>query len=78
MTRSPEYENLIKTKAFEAVAPTPGAVAGFLRNAQDYLETAQAMDPARERTRSPASPTSDRCAETTSYTVTRTCSGTPS
>jgi hypothetical protein len=47
MTRPPEYENLIRMKAFEAVAPTPGAVAGFLRNAQDYLETAQAMDPAR-------------------------------
>lgn len=32
MSRPPEYENLIKTKALEAVAPTPGAVALYLAN----------------------------------------------
>ncbi|WP_321919658.1 hypothetical protein [Paraburkholderia tropica] len=47
MTRPPEYDNLIKTKAFEAVAPTPGAIAGFLRNAADYLVTAEGLDPER-------------------------------
>ncbi len=47
MSRPPEYENLIKTRAFEAVAPTAGAVAGFLRNAGDYLDTAKCLDPAR-------------------------------
>jgi hypothetical protein len=35
MPRPSEYENLIKMKAFEAVTPTPGAIAGFLRNAAD-------------------------------------------
>ncbi|MCA8093207.1 hypothetical protein LGM65_20335 [Burkholderia anthina] len=40
MQRPTEYENLIKTKAFDAVAPTPGAIAGFLRNADDYKATA--------------------------------------
>ncbi len=29
MARPAEYENLIKTKAFAAVGPTPGAIAGF-------------------------------------------------
>lgn len=47
MSRPPEYDNLIKTKAFEAVAPTTGAIAGFLRNAGDYLATAKAVDPAK-------------------------------
>lgn len=47
MPRPPEYDNLIKTRAFEPVAPTPGAVAGFLRNAGDYLATANAIDPAK-------------------------------
>lgn len=47
MPRPPEYDNLIKTRAFEAVVPTAGAVAGFLRNAGDYLATAKDMDPAR-------------------------------
>ncbi|HSW07954.1 hypothetical protein [Aquabacterium sp.] len=45
MARPPEYENLIKTRAVEAVAPTPGAMQGFLRNAGDYLATAKAIDP---------------------------------
>lgn len=47
MPRPAEYENLIKTKAFEAVAPTPGAIAGFLHNAADYKSAAEGLDPAR-------------------------------
>ncbi|MDD2546587.1 MAG: hypothetical protein PHI55_09940 [Burkholderiaceae bacterium] len=47
MNRPVEYENLIKTRALEAVAPTPGAIAGFMRNAADYLAVAQGLDPAR-------------------------------
>ncbi|HEY1611416.1 MAG TPA: hypothetical protein VGG24_19295 [Paraburkholderia sp.] len=47
MPRPAEYENLIKTKAFEAVAPTTGAIAGFLRNAADYKATADALDAGR-------------------------------
>jgi len=47
MPRPAEYENLIKTKAFEAVAPTPGAIAGFLRNAADYKATADGLDSGR-------------------------------
>lgn len=47
MTRPTEYENLIKSKAFEAVAPTAGAVEGFLRNAGDYLAAAKALDQAK-------------------------------
>jgi len=47
MQRPVEYENLIKTKAFEAVAPTPGGIAGFLRNAADYQATAEGLEPAR-------------------------------
>ena len=47
MRRPAEYENLIKAKAFEAVAPTPGAIAGFLRNAADYKATAEELDPSR-------------------------------
>lgn len=47
MSRPDEYENLIKTKAFEAIAPTPGAIAGFLRNAADYKATADELDPSR-------------------------------
>lgn len=47
MPRPAEYDNLIKTKAFEAVAPTPGAIAGFLRNAADYKATAEGLDPGR-------------------------------
>ncbi|WP_296661750.1 hypothetical protein [Paraburkholderia sp.] len=44
MPRPAEYENLIKTKAFDAVAPTPGAIVGFLRNAADYRATAEKLD----------------------------------
>jgi len=47
MPRPAEYENLIKTKAFEAVASTPGAIAGFLRNAADYKASADGLDPDR-------------------------------
>lgn len=46
-TRPPEYDNLIKTRAFEPVAPTPGAVLGFLRNAADYLAAAKVVDQQR-------------------------------
>lgn len=45
MTRPIEYENLIKTKAFEEVLQTPGATHGFLDNARDYLETAKEISP---------------------------------
>jgi hypothetical protein len=37
MPRPNEYDNLIATRAFEAVQPTPGAVAGFMKNAEGYL-----------------------------------------
>lgn len=47
MARPTEYENLIKSNAFEAVAPTPGAAEGFLRNASDYLAAAKALDQAK-------------------------------
>ncbi|MEK2600816.1 hypothetical protein [Burkholderia arboris] len=47
MPRPAEYENLIRTKAFDPVAPTPGAIAGFLRNAADYKATADELDHAR-------------------------------
>lgn len=43
MPRPTEYENLIKTRAFEAVQPTPGAVAGFLKNAENYLALSKAL-----------------------------------
>lgn len=45
MARPIEYENLIRTKAFEAVQPTPGAVAGYLKNASDYLDAAKSLNP---------------------------------
>ena len=44
MPRPNEYDNLIKRNAFEPVAPTTGAVAGFLRNAADYLAAAKTLD----------------------------------
>ncbi|HKR45106.1 MAG TPA: hypothetical protein VJU59_36475 [Paraburkholderia sp.] len=47
MPRPAEYENLIKTKAFEAITPTPGTIAGFLRNAADYRAAADGLDPGR-------------------------------
>jgi len=42
--RPAEFENLIKTRALEAVAQTPGAIAGFLRNAAHYEAAALALD----------------------------------
>ena len=45
MPRPTEYENLIAAKAFEAVPSTPGAIAGFLRNAADYKATATGVSP---------------------------------
>jgi hypothetical protein len=47
MPRPPEYENLIKTKAFEAVQATQGAVAGYLKNSGDYLGAAKELAPAK-------------------------------
>ncbi|OXI23927.1 hypothetical protein [Burkholderia sp. AU15512] len=47
MSRPTEYETLIKANAFDEVAPTPGAIAGFLRNAADYKVTADELDSAR-------------------------------
>lgn len=43
MTRPTEYDNLIKTRAFEVVQTTPGAVAGFLRNAENFLVLSRAL-----------------------------------
>jgi len=37
MPRPAEYGNLIKTRALEAVRSTPGAVSGFLKNAEAFL-----------------------------------------
>lgn len=47
MPRPAEYDNLIRTKAFEAVTQTPGAIAGFLHNAADYKASAVGLDPDR-------------------------------
>lgn len=44
MPRPAEYENLIKSRAFEAVPPTQGAIAGYLKNAGDYLEVGKGLD----------------------------------
>jgi len=43
MPRPAEYDNLIKTRAFEPVAPAPGALEGFLGNAADYKTTAEGL-----------------------------------
>lgn len=40
MSRPIEYENLIKNRSLEAVAPTPGAVPAYLKSAEDYLQHA--------------------------------------
>ncbi len=45
MTLPTEYQNLIKTNALEVVAPTPGAVMVYLKNAGDYLASAEQIDP---------------------------------
>lgn len=47
MQRPPEYENLLKNRAFEIVQATPGAVAGHLQNARDYLAAAAQLDAAK-------------------------------
>jgi hypothetical protein len=44
MQRPIEYENLIKTRALESVAPTPGAVERYLLNAKNYLDSAKQID----------------------------------
>lgn len=41
--RPPEYGNLIKLNSFEEVKPTPGAVDGFLKNAEAYLTLAEGL-----------------------------------
>ena len=43
MPRPLEYENLIKTRALEAVQPTPGAVAGSLKNAEGFLALSKTL-----------------------------------
>jgi len=43
MNRPVEYDNLIKAKALEEVTPTAGAIAQYLRNAQDYLTSARSL-----------------------------------
>ena len=43
MPRPTEYENLIKTRALEAVQPTPGAAAGFLKNAESFLALSKTL-----------------------------------
>ncbi len=43
MPRPIEYENLLKTHALEAVTPTAGAVALYLRNASNYLKAAKLL-----------------------------------
>jgi hypothetical protein len=40
MTRPVEYLNLIQKNYLEEVAQTPGAIAQYLKNAQDYLSSA--------------------------------------
>lgn len=51
MPRQPKYENLIKTRAFEAVDRTPGAMEGFLKDAADCLEVAVSIDVKRAKQR---------------------------
>lgn len=43
MQRPMEYENLIQRRALEQVQPTPGAVAGFLNNAEHFLALAKTL-----------------------------------
>ncbi len=44
MQRPVEYQNLIKNGALEEVAQTPGALAQYLANAQNYLAGANQID----------------------------------
>ncbi len=43
MPRPAEYENLIRTRAREAVQATPGAVAGFLKNAESFFALSKSL-----------------------------------
>ncbi len=45
MTLPVEYQNLINRRSLEVVAPTPGAVAAFLLQAENYLTSAKQIDP---------------------------------
>jgi hypothetical protein len=45
MTLPVEYQNLINRRSLEVVAPTPGAVAAFLQQAENYLASAKQIDP---------------------------------
>src|SRR3954462_15436450 len=51
MRRPIEYENLIKTRAFEAVVRTEGAAEGFLKDASESLEVAGSIDVNRPKQR---------------------------
>lgn len=51
MPRPPEYDNLIRTRAFEEVARTAGAVEGFLKDAAESLEVAMSIDVKRPKQR---------------------------
>jgi len=51
MPRPPEYDNLIRTRALEEVAQTPGAIEGFLKDAAESLEVATAVDVKRPKQR---------------------------
>jgi len=44
MQRPIEYQNLLKTHALEEVAQTPGAIAMYLLNAQNYLSSARQIE----------------------------------
>ncbi len=44
MQRPIEYQNLLRTHALEEVAQTPGALALYLTNAQNYLTGAKQID----------------------------------
>jgi hypothetical protein len=44
MTLPAEYQNLIASRALEIVEPTPGAVLGFLLQADNYLASAKQID----------------------------------
>jgi hypothetical protein len=43
MPRPTEYDNLTKTRALEAVQPTPGAVARFLKIRRAFLALADRL-----------------------------------
>lgn len=44
MPRPPEYENLVKRGAFEAITRTPGVTEGFLKSAREDLEVAKSIN----------------------------------